>query len=115
MGYVFDAAYHKLAHGNREISSNIVWEPFTKPYRIRLKPKVKLAFTAKYYIQDKSLAREKLVNFTKSPNFIHQTFCNSTTIISIAKLYFSQIDIFIFSPQTFLSYTVCRMITAYPS
>ena len=34
-------------------------------------------------------------NFTKSPNFICQTFCNSTTIISIfnvfAKLYFTKL------------------------
>ena len=57
--------------------------------------------------QEKCLAN--LVNFAKPPNFICQTFCNSTTIISILTL-FCQIDFFTFSPNfslaKLLSYTV---------
>ena len=61
--------------------------------------------------REKSLAN--LVNFTKSPNFIHQTSCNSTTIVSILMFspnFIRQIDFFTFSlnfsPAKLLFYTV---------
>ena len=59
-------------------------------------------------IWDKSLVREMFGNFTKLPNFICQTFWNSTTIICIvmfSPILFGQIDFAKLS-----SYTVVAIV-----
>ena len=60
-----------------------------------------------------------LVNFTKSPNFTHQTFCNCTNIISVLMFLPNIIltNIFIFFPNfslaKVLSYTVCIYVNIF--
>ena len=50
------------------------------------------------------MAKEKFGEFTKFPNFVHQTICNLTTLINVfAKLIFYIFAKF-FSHQTFVLY-----------
>ena len=74
----------------------------------------KIAFSCIPY-RMKAWREKSLVNFTKLPNFIHQTFCNSTTIISILIFWPNFILIFYiftnFSLTKLLSYTVSSICT----